>query len=124
MASIRQGTALIEPAGSQISGQQVQGIVRQYQASGINQEGNSLDTITPYDSGTILGNCPPGKPAEKLVSGTVQRAAQIVCSGNMADGVTGNCAGSTLDLSTNGEPPTPPTGSTAGDGLSMAPQHE
>jgi hypothetical protein len=124
MASIRQGTATLKPAGDQTAGLQPVGIVKQYQASGINQASNSLETITPYDSGQILGNCPPGKPAEKLVSGVVQRAVQIVCSGNMADGVTGNCAGSTLDLSTNGDAPTPPTGSTAASGLSMAAQHE
>ncbi len=111
--------AILEPAGSGVAGTQTQGVVKQYQASATGSSAPTLETITPYDSGTILGNVPPGGVGEKLVSGVVQRASQILADGTA--GVVGNALVATSGV---GLVPTPPTGSTAADGLSQAPQHE
>ena len=111
-------SAILEPAGSGVAGTQTQGVVKQYQASATGSSASTLETITPYDSGTILGHVQPGGSGEKLVSGVVQRASQLLVdgtdpSGNFLSPVSGV-----------GVVPTPPTGSTAADGLSQAPQHE
>lgn len=112
-------SAVLEPAGSGVAGTQTQGVVKQYQASATGTSVATLETITPYDSGTILGHTNPGQAGEKLVSGVVQRASQIKADGTA--GVTGNAL---VAVSGVGLVPTPPAGSTAADGLSQAPQHE
>jgi hypothetical protein len=113
-------SAILEPAGSGVAGTRTQGVVKQYQASGTGSSASTLETITPYDSGTILGHVQPGGSGEKLVSGVVQRASQLLVDGTV--GVVGNALVPTYStLNTN---PVPPTGSTAADGLSQAPQHE
>lgn len=113
-------SATLNANGAAASGQQVAGVVKQYQASGTGSSASSLETITPYDSGTILGTVPPGKAGLKLVSGVVQRAAQIVADSTA--GVTGNALVPVYSsLNTD---PTPPTGSQPADGLSQAPNHE
>lgn len=111
--------AILEPAGSGVAGTQTQGVVKQYQASATGSASSALETITPYDSGTILGNIPPGQTGEKLVSGVVQRASAILADSTA--GVTGNALVPTSGV---GVVPTPPTGSLASDGLSLAPQRE
>ncbi len=106
---------------SPVSGLQVQGQYRNYQVSAKDStlEAADLDPITPYDSGTILGTVPPGKSGLKLVSGVQQRASQL-----LADGTAGVVGNALTAISGVGLVPTPPTGSTAADGLSQAPQHE
>lgn len=111
--------AILEPAGSGVAGTQTQGVTKQYQASGTDSSASTLETITPYDSGTILGNVPPGGTGEKLVSGVVQRASQL-----LVDGTAGTVGNALVATSGAGLIPTPPSGSTAADGLSQAPQHE
>lgn len=113
--------AELEEVGAGNSGQQVQGVVRQYQASALAAPNSgALETITPYDSGTILGTVPPGKPGLKLVDGTVQRASQLIADGTA--GAVGNALVPTFSaLNTD---PTPPAGSQPADGLSQAPNHE
>jgi hypothetical protein len=112
--------AELEEVGAGNSGQQVQGVVKQYQLSGTGSASGALETITPYDSGTILGTVPPGKAGLKLVDGTVQRAAQIIADGT--PGAVGNALVSTY--STLNTDPVPPAGSQPADGLSQAPNHE
>lgn len=112
--------ATLNANGAAASGQQVAGVVKQYQLSGTGSSASSLETVTPYDSGTILGTVPPGKSGIKLVSGVVQRAAQIVADSTA--GAVGNALVPTFSsLNTD---PVPPSGSTAADGLSQAPEHE
>lgn len=112
--------ASLNANGAAASGQQVAGVVKQYQLSGTGSSASTLETITPYDSGTILGTVPPGKAGLKLVSGVVQRAAQIVADSTA--GVVGNALVS--DYSSLNTDPVPPTGSQPADGLSQAPNHE
>jgi hypothetical protein len=119
--------AILEPSGSGTSGVQTQGVVKQYQLSATGSSASTLETITPYDSGTILGTTPPGKAGLKLVSGVVQRASQILADGTA--GVVGNSlvpSYSEVGAATTDHDgvPVPPTGSLASDGLSQAPQHE
>ena len=112
--------AELEEVGAGNAGQQVQGVVKQYQLSGTGGSSAALETITPYDSGTILGTVPPGKAGLKLVDGTVQRAAQIIADGTA--GAVGNAIVPTY--STLNTDPVPPAGSQPADGLSQAPNHE
>ena len=120
--------ATLKPAGDTTAGVQVKGAVKQYQYSGINDATSSLETITPYDSGTILGTVPPGKAGLKLVSGVVQRASVMLSdstAGNVGDALVSsyNLVGSGAAAGQDGVP-TPPTGSTPADGLSQAPNTE
>lgn len=115
--------AVLEPAGSAgtpVAGVQIQGAAKQYQASGKTDSSASLETITPYDSGTILGTVPPGKAGLKLVSGVVQRGSQLLCDATA--GAVGNALVSTY--TTANADPTPPAGSQPADGLSQAPNTE
>lgn len=111
--------AILKPAGDLTAGVQVKGAVKQYELSGTGNATSSLETITPYDSGTILGHVQPGGAGEKLVSGVVQRASVL-----LVDGTAGNVGNALVPVSGVGVVPTPPAGSTAADGLSQAPQHE
>ena len=70
--------ATLVARGSAASGEQPNGEAKQYQLSGTNAAAN----IHPYDSGTILGTVPPGKPGIKLVDGTVQNATDLICNTN------------------------------------------
>jgi hypothetical protein len=114
--------AILKPAGDATAGVQPVGVVKQYQLSGTGSSASSLETITPYDSGTILGTVPPGKAGLKLVSGVVQCAAVL-----LSDGTAGN-VGNTLvpsyDSTAGHGDPTPPTGSQPANGLSQAPNTE
>jgi hypothetical protein len=112
--------AVLEPAGSGVAGTQTQGVTKQYQASGTGSSASTLETITPYDSGTILGTVPPGKAGLKLVDGTVQRASQLLA--DSTPGAVGNALVPTF--STLNTDPTPPSGSQPADGLSQAPNRE
>ena len=111
--------AILKPAGDTTAGVQVKGITQQYQLAGTHSAVDTSTAITPYDSGNILGTVPPGKTGIKLVSGVVQRAAQLVC-----DATAGNCGNALLAVSGTGLVPTPPTGSQPADGLSQAPNTE
>jgi hypothetical protein len=119
--------ATLEAAGSGVSGSQVKGVTAQYQIDGtdgvaelgansINPAGGPSG-VHPYDSGTILGNIPPGKTGQKLVNGTVQRSNVLITTGP-----NNNCLQSTYAV--NGGIPTPPVGSQASDGLSGAQERE
>jgi len=112
--------AVLEPNGAAASGQQPRGIVQQYQLAATASNVDTSTGITPLDTGTILGTVPPGKPGLKLVSGVVQRAAQIVADGT--PGAVGNALTPTFNANNN--PPTPPTGTLPSDGLSSFPGRE
>jgi hypothetical protein len=116
--------ATVEANGGAASGQQKAGVVAQYQVDGklgvaersstsINP-GGGASGVTPYDSGTILGTVPPGKPGLKLVNGTIQRAAALICDSTA--GVTGNALVCTSGV---GVVPTIPTGQGKSAGLSI-----
>lgn len=120
--------AVLKAAGDTTAGVQVVGAVKQYQLDGTGDATSNLETITPYDSGTILGTVPPGKAGLKLVSGVVQRASVLLCdstAGNVGNTLVPvyNLVGSGAAAGQDGVP-TPPTGSTPADGLSQAPNHE
>src|SRR6266496_6475491 len=103
--------AILEPAGAAqtpVAGLQIQGVTKQYQASGTGSAASTLETITPYDSGDILGHVQPGGSGEKLVSGVVQRASQV-----LADSTSGVVGNALVSVSGVGIVPIPPTGSTA-----------
>lgn len=91
--------------------------VAQYQLSSTN---NSA-TITPYDSGTILGTTPPGKAGIKLVSGVIQNASDLTCDGSNPNDANGNAL---LASSGVGVVPTVNSAQLASAGLSLAPEHE
>lgn len=118
--------AELEEVGAGNAGQQVQGVVAQYQSDAISGTaelgtGNGGPSgVMPYDSGSILGTVPPGKPGLKLVDGTIQRASQLIADSTA--GVVGNALVSTY--STLNTDPVPPTGSQPADGLSQAPNTE
>lgn len=115
-------SATLQANGAAASGQQTAGVVAQYQADAIagTSEASDLSTgVHPYDSGTILGTVPPGQAGIKLVSGVVQRAAQVVADSSA--GVTGNALTPTAG---QGVLPTPPSGTAQSDGLSTFPGRE
>ena len=119
--------ATLEAAGSGVAGSQVKGITAQNQIDGTDgvaelgansiNPGGGPSGVHPYDSGTILGNVPPGKAGQKLVNGTVQRSNVLITTGP-----NNNCLQSTYAV--NGGVPTPPVGSQATDGLSGAQERE
>lgn len=114
--------AILKPAGDATAGVQAKGVVKQYQASATGSSASTLETITPYDSGTILGTVPPGKAGLKLVSGVVQRASVILADSTA--GAVGNTLVPSYDSTAGHGDPTPPTGSQPADGLSQAPNTE
>ena len=121
--------AILKPAGDLTSGVQVKGAVKQYGYSGQNDATSNLETITPYDSGSILGTVPPGKAGIKLVSGVVQRAdAALLCDASPS--VVGNALTSIYNQVGSGAAagfdglPTKPAGSAVADGLSLSENHE
>lgn len=106
----------VKPAGDLTSGVQVKGATKQYGYSGQNDATSNLETITPYDSGTIIGHVQPGGNGEPLVRGVVQRAqAELLCDGTI------NALTSTSGV---GVTPTKPAGCTTADGLSLDQNHE
>lgn len=108
--------AILKAAGDLTAGVQVKGATKNYQLDATSDATANAESITPYDSGTILGTVPPGGTGLKLVSGVQQRSeAALLCDGTI------NALTSTSGL---GVLPTAPTGSTAADGLSLAPQQE
>ena len=116
-------SASLHANGAAASGQQTAGVVAQYQADAIAGTDEAADLSTgvhPYDSGTILGTVPPGQAGLKLVSGVVQRAAQVVADSTA--GVTGNALTPTAGQGV--AVPTPPTGTLQSDGLSSFPGRE
>jgi hypothetical protein len=109
----------LEPAGSGVSGTQVKGITQQYQLAGTNANLDTSTAITPYDSGNILGHQNPGKTAEKLVSGVIQRSTSLLCNNSPL----GNTLPSSNRPTTLGDPLVN-TAQTAVAGLSLSPAHE
>jgi hypothetical protein len=116
--------ATIEANGGAQAGQQVAGVVAQYQLDGTNgndersstsiNPGGGASGITPYDSGSILGNVPPGGTGEKLVDGTIQRASRLI-----VDGTAGNVGNALVpSYAVGGGIPTKPTGQGKKYGLS------
>jgi hypothetical protein len=112
--------AILKPAGDATAGVQPIPVVRQYYQDAVQGPVTStVETISAYDSGTIIGTVPPGQAGLKLVSGVQQRAASILSDGT--PGATGNAL---TCRSGQGVLPTAPTGSQPADGLSLAPNHE
>jgi hypothetical protein len=115
--------AILEPAGSGVAGTQTKGVTAQYQVDGtdgVAETFTSPSTFTgvhPYDSGTILGNIPPGKSGQRLVNGVVQRSNVLLSTGPQ-----NNCLQPTYAV--NGGVPVPPAGAQASDGLSGSPERE
>jgi len=62
-----------------------------YQVDGV----NGTKTVLPYDSGTILGTVPPGKPGLKLTDGTQQ--SFVTTAADATPGVDGNFVGHSQD---------------------------
>jgi len=117
------GSATLEPAGSGVSGTQVKGVTAQYMVDGTDGVAETFTApstftgVHPYDSGTILGNIPPGKAGQRLVNGVVQRSNVLLTTGP-----NNNCLQSSY--AENGGVPTPPAGAQASDGLSGSPERE
>jgi len=126
------GAKIYSNGGAQ-AGQQIAGVAAQYQLDGTNgnaelsstsiQAGGGPSGITPYDSGNILGTVPPGKAGLKLVNGTIQRAAQLICdatAGNVGNALVSsyNLVGSGAAAGHDGVP-TEPTGQGKSAGLSV-----
>jgi hypothetical protein len=115
--------AILEPAGSGVAGAQVKGVTAQYQVDGTDGVAETFTApstftgVHPYDSGTILGNVPPGKAGQRLVNGVVQRSNVL-----LSTGVGNNFLKPTYAV--NGGVPTPPAGTAASDGLSGSPERE
>lgn len=112
--------ATLEPAGSGVAGVQPKGITQQYQLAATSANLSTSTGIHGYDSGTILGTVPPGKPGLKLVDGTVQRSNQLKCdatSGNVGNALVG-AAGTGVAV------PASAAGTRPSDGLSGAPERE
>jgi hypothetical protein len=121
--------AILKPAGDLTAGVQVKGAVKQYQYDGVNDATAALETITPGDGSstgaagaTIIGTVPPGKAGIRQVSTVVQRASVLLADSTA--GNVGNALVSDYSVVAGHGDPTPPTGSTAADGLSQAPEHE
>ena len=120
--------AIVKPAGDLTAGVQVKGAVKQYGYSGQNDSSANLETITPYDSGTILGHVQPGGSGEPLVRGVVQRAqAALLCDGSAS--VVGNALTSIYNqvgsgVTTHDGTPAKPAGCSSADGLSLDQNHE
>lgn len=112
--------ASLQPNGAAASGQQPRGIVQQYQLAATASNVDTSTGITPRDTGNILGTVPPGKAGLKLVDGTVQRAAQLIC--DATSGAVGNALVPSFNTSNN--PPVAPTGTLPSDGLSSFPGRE
>lgn len=112
--------AVLSAAGAGASGQQVKGVTAQYQLSGTDGTAENVPGtgVNPYDSGTILGQIPPGGVGFKLVSGVIQRSNTLQSDGTVAGG---NCQNPTSGV---GLTPTIPTGQTQADGLSNFPGRE
>lgn len=93
------------------------GRTAQYQLSGT----NASATITPYDSGTILGTVPPGKAGIKLISGVIQNSTDPLVSGQLSGNQADNFLASSPSL---GTVPTQNAAQQASAGKSLAPEHE
>lgn len=93
------------------------GTVAQYQKTGV----TSSATITPFDSGTILGTVPPGKAGIKQISGVIQNAADLTVGGVTATGESLNFMPSTAVA---GGVPTVNAAQAASAGVSLTPEHE
>lgn len=92
------------------------GEVEQYQLSGT----TAAASITPFDSGTVLGTVPPGKAGLKQISGVIQRAADLKC-GIVGTNEPDNFLPSTAVA---GGVPTVNAAQLASAGVSLAPEHE
>lgn len=113
--------AVLSTAGAGASGQQVKGVTAMYQVDGTAGTPEAADLSTgvhPYDSGTILGQVPPGGTGFKLVSGVVQRSNTLQSDGTVAGG---NAQQVTTGV---GLTPTLPVGQRVADGLSGFPGRE
>ena len=89
-------------------------------AGKVAQYGIDSANIQGYDSGTILGNIPPGGVGQKLVDGTIQNAACLTADGTA--GVVGNAL--VVTAGTGVAIPTAPAGTAQADGLSAFPARE
>lgn len=117
--------ATLKAGGDLTAGVQVVGAVKNYLLDAENDATANAESITPYDSGNILGTVPPGKAGLKLVDGTQQRRSVMLAdstSGNVGNALVSvfNLVGSGAAAGQDGVP-TPATGSQPADGLSQAP---
>jgi hypothetical protein len=108
------GATLVK-RGTGAAGEQPNGIAAQYQLAGT--KGLASTAIMPYDSGNIMGHVNPGKPAAKLVNGTIQNATDLICNNQPLGNTLPAVTGSGLVASEN-----PVQTQTAG--LSLAASHE
>jgi hypothetical protein len=106
--------------GTGASGEQPNGIVAQYQLAGT-QTGT---TIGPYDSGTILGTVPPGKPGLKQVNGTVQCATDLICNTNPLGNTLPSTASEVVAGVVQSGVPAVNAAQVTSAGLSLSPEHE
>jgi hypothetical protein len=107
------------------------GAAAQYQTAATTPGAYNSTNIHPFDSGTILGTVPPGKPGIKQIDGTIQNATALIVDGT--SGATGNALNSTASQGPNGPlgvpystgvPPTVNAAQLESAGLSLAPQTE
>ena len=95
------------------------GHVAQYQLAGT----TTTTTISPYDSGTILGTTPPGKAGIKLVDGTVQNAADLTVTPVPSNNDSQNFLACASQPTASGAT-TVNSAQLASNGLSLSPQTE
>ena len=110
------------------AGANANGIVKQYQKAGTT-DATAVDTIGPTDSYSritlggpvmhIIGTVPPGQPGIRQISGTIQRATNLI-SNTLP---LGNTLPSSDQPTTSGDPIVN-AAQLASAGLSLAPQHE
>ena len=96
------------------------GATAQYQKSGTVAPYSSTN-IHPYDSGTILGTVPPGKPGIKLIDGTIQNATDPLVDAQLPTNQADNFLASSTGV---GLTPTVNAAQAESAGLSLAPQTE
>ena len=109
--------AVLVKRGNGSSGEQPNGIAAQYQLAGT--KGLASTSITPLDSGNILGTIPPGKPGLKLTNGTIQNATDLIANNQPL----GNTLPSSNRPQAQGDPVVNNSQITS-NGLSNNPQHE
>jgi hypothetical protein len=112
--------ATLVARGSAASGEQPNGMAKQYQLSGT----NAAASVHPYDSGTILGTVPPGKPGIKLIDGTIQNATDLICNTNSLGNTLPSTASEVVAGVVQSGVPAVNAAQVESAGLSLAPQTE
>jgi hypothetical protein len=116
------GATLVK-RGSGQSGEQPNGMVKQYMKAGTTDT-TPTNTIGPYDSGTILGTVPPGKPGLKLVNGTVQNATDLIANSNPLGNTLPSTGSEVVTGVVQSGVPAVNSAQLTSNGLSLNPDHE